>query len=76
MAEEQKPLEEKASAEQQASTEEQKPRIALDPSKFTINEDGQVVIADPAFAEALRTASNEDDDDNGHGVSVGVVVSF
>ena len=71
MADEQKP------ASEQTPTNEQKPRIALDPSKFTINDDGQVVIADPAFAEALRTAANEEDDDNnGHGVSVGVVVSF
>jgi len=71
MAEEQKP------ASKQAPTNEQKPSITLDPSKFSINNDGQVVITDPAFAEALRTAVNEDDgDNNGHGVSVGIVVSF
>jgi hypothetical protein len=62
--------------EEQTTPEEQKPRITLDPSKFTINEDGQVVIVDPEFADALRTAANEDDDSNGHGVSVGIIVSF
>jgi len=72
MAEEQKP------ASKQAPTNEQKPSITLDPSKFSINDDGQVIIVDPAFAEALRTAVSEetDDDNNGHGVMVGVIVSF
>ena len=72
MADEQKP------ASEQTPADEQKPRITLDPSKFTINDDGQVVIVDPTFAEALRTAASEetDDDNNGHGVMVGVIVSF
>lgn len=75
MADEQKSTNEQTSSGEQKPTGEQKPRIALDPSKFTINDEGKVVIADPAFAEALRSASSEDDD-GGHGVSVGVVVSF
>lgn len=55
---------------------EQKPRITLDPSKFSINADGQVIINDPALAESLRAAANEEPNDPGHGVTVGVVVSF
>jgi hypothetical protein len=77
MADEQKPTGEQASTGEQKPAGEQKPRITLDPSKFTINDDGQVVIADPAFADALRSAANDDtDDNNGHGVMVGVIVSF
>ncbi len=64
-------------AEEQKSPEEQKPRITLDPSKFRIDENGQVTIVDPAFADALRSAASDDtDDNNGHGVMVGVIVSF
>ncbi|HEU5379360.1 MAG TPA: hypothetical protein VFV38_28390 [Ktedonobacteraceae bacterium] len=55
--------------------EEQKPRITLDPSKFSIGADGQVVVTDPAFVDALRTAAATEEG-NGHGVGVGVVVEF
>ena len=57
----------------QEEPEEQKLTIVLDPSKFTINADGQVIVTDPAFVEALRAAIiNEEAQE--HGVGVGVVV--
>jgi hypothetical protein len=61
-------------AEEQKQPEEQKRTIILDPSKFTISADDQVVVTDPAFVEALRAASaNEEDLGHGGGVGVGIV---
>lgn len=62
-------------ADEMNPTEVQKPRITLDPSKFSISADGQVVVTDPAFVEALRAAATTEDA-NGHGIGVGVVVEF
>lgn len=56
--------------------EEQKRTISLDPSKFKISENGQVVVTDPAFVEAMRTAASNEENASGHGVGVGVVVEF
>lgn len=61
--------------EGQEELEEQKRTIILDPSKFTISADGQVIVTDPAFVEALRAAIiNEGAQE--HGVGVGVVVGL
>ncbi len=60
--------------DEQKQPEEQKRTIMIDPSKFTISEDGQVVVTDPAFAEALRAASlDEENQGHGGGVGIGVV---
>ncbi|WP_201391894.1 hypothetical protein [Ktedonobacter sp. SOSP1-52] len=64
-------------ADERNPTNEQKPegeakRITLDPSKFTISEDGKVILTAPEFADALRAAA-DDDDNNGHGVGVAVI---
>ncbi|GHO80041.1 hypothetical protein KSD_78120 [Ktedonobacter sp. SOSP1-85] len=64
-------------ADEQNPTNEQKPegeekRITLDPSKFTISEDGKVILTAPEFADALRAAA-DDDDANGHGIGVAVI---
>ncbi|HEU5226859.1 MAG TPA: hypothetical protein VFU49_03530 [Ktedonobacteraceae bacterium] len=58
-------------ADEQKETNEEK-RITLDPSKFTISEDGKVVVTAPEFAEALRAAA-DDGDPGGHGIGVAVV---
>ncbi|GHO80040.1 hypothetical protein KSD_78110 [Ktedonobacter sp. SOSP1-85] len=60
-----------------AMADEQKPegeakRITLDPSKFTISEDGKVILTAPEFADALRAAA-DDDENSGHGVGVAVI---
>lgn len=62
--------------DKEKKVDEQKRTISLDPSKFKISENGQVVVTDPAFVEAMRTAAANDEDTNGHGVGVGVVVEF
>jgi len=56
--------------EQKAAGEER--RMTLDPSKFTISEDGTVIVTDPELAEALRAAA-DDEDAGKHGVGIGVI---
>jgi hypothetical protein len=60
---------------EQKEPEEQKLTIILDPSKFTINAEGQVIVTDPAFVEALRAAIINEEA-QGHGVGFGVVVGL
>ena len=63
-------------SDEQKQPEERKLTITIDPSKFMISEDGQVVVTDPAFAEALREASlDEENLGHGGGVGIGIVWS-
>jgi len=59
-------------ADEQKTSGEEK-RIVLDPSKFTVSEDGKVVVTAPEFAEALRAAG---DDENAGEHGVGIIVIF
>lgn len=63
-------------AENAKKPEEQKKTLSLDPSKFKISDNGQVVVTDPAFVEAMRAATSNDDNGNGHGIGIGVTVEF
>lgn len=58
-------------ADEKKATGEEK-RITLDPSKFTISEDGSVVVTDPGLAEALR-AAGDDENAGEHGVGIAVI---
>lgn len=54
-------------------TNEQEPRVTFDPSKLTIDNDGKVVITDPAFMEALRTAVKKEGEGPDLGTTVAIV---
>jgi hypothetical protein len=55
--------------------EKQKSRsLRLDPAKFKISDDGQVIVTDPELVEALRTAAAKEAETPGQGIGVKVSV--
>ncbi len=50
--------------------EQAKSKFVFDPSKFKIGEDGHVIVNDLAFVEALRSASNEEGNNNRHSIPI------
>jgi hypothetical protein len=58
-------------ADEQKPDEKKTRRIILDPSRFTITDDGQVIVTDPELADALFAAN-----ENGGEHGIGIVITF
>ncbi len=52
-------------------------RIMLDPSKFKVDEHGQVILTDPALLQAIQQAqaAQATQDETVAGIGVGVIVT-
>lgn len=53
-------------------------RIMLDPSKFRVDDTGQVILTDPELLQAIQEAqaAAPTDDETAAGIGVGIVVNF
>jgi hypothetical protein len=60
-------------AEEQKSEGQKTRSMKLDPAKFKISGDGQVIVTDPELVEALRSATEEA---GGPGRGIGVKISI